>query len=225
VYAIVVIVQISCGSTSKKPLTSGTANANDTITDSEQVKKVQKEENISFSCGELSQTLGVDRINWVNFNKRLSACLLEKGFHGDAAANAQLAALIRATESNALMIFGGGETNLRGEVVFEALLSKSQNYTPLNTFDDGEDSIYTSGTIANIYQLYYCRMIESIDGWEPYDYLERTVKYNEIPFFEYGEDGLFNPEYGIEVGERSYVAMSKAYKEGKIIFKKFGEKN
>ncbi|MFT6334437.1 MAG: hypothetical protein ACJATI_001176 [Halioglobus sp.] len=176
-----------------------------------------------FNCNGKNYTLKANKISRAYFPYDLRDCLLVKGFNGDENANKQLATIIRNTIYNDLLIFGGSDAEFRGPIVFEAFLNKSQDYTPLNLADDGEDSIYAHGTVSDVYMGYYCKMIKSIDGWEPYGYIGKKVKFQELDNYLYGDDGLFNPEYGIEVGTKAYNAMLEAYQQGKIVFKAYGE--
>ena len=176
-----------------------------------------------FTCNERKYSLKGNKISRAYFPFDLRNCLLENGYRGDEKANKQIATIINNTRFNDLLIFGGSDAVYRGPTVFGAFLKKSQNYRPLNTFDDGEDSIYEMGTVSDVYIGYYCRMIKSIDGWDPYAYIENSVKYGKIMVNDYGEDGLFNPAYGIEVGRKTHKAIIKAWQEGEIIFKEYIE--
>lgn len=175
-----------------------------------------------FECNGKKYALRAKKISRPYFPYELRDCLLDLGFKGDIEANKQLAKIIKNIRFNDLLIFGGSDAVYRGSEIFKTFLNKSQDYTPLNTFDDGEDSKYYEGTVADVYIGYYCKMIESIDGLAPYDYIGKMVNFQQTDNFEYKENGLFNPDYGVEVGTKTYNTILKAWKEGKIILKDYG---
>jgi hypothetical protein len=176
-----------------------------------------------FNCNGKKYALKAKKISRAYFPYDLRDCLLGNGFKGDENANKQIAKILRNSEHFDLLIFGGCDAKFRGRQIFEALLNQSQDYRPLNLFGGIEDSEFRKGTVSDAYSCIYCNMIQSIDGWKPYDYIEREVKYQEITTFEYLENGLFNPAYGIEVGTKTYNAILKALQEGRIVFKAYGE--
>jgi len=177
-----------------------------------------------FTCNNKKYRLRAKKISRAYFPDDLRECLLDRGFNGDEEANRQLASIIENSTYNNLLIFRGIDAEYRGPAIFEAFLKKSQDYTPLNLEDDGEDSKTRDGTVADVYIGYYLKMVESIDGYSPEEYIGVMVDFQNLDNYLYGEDGLFNPAYGIEVGTKIYNAISKAWEEGKIILKAYGEK-
>lgn len=223
VFILIILTQIaSCAMFSG--LSSKSNDVEVAVRDSDNLENTNEpiDSTYEFKCGKWTQKITPKKINWVNFNDDLSDCLVLEGFNGNTNANKQIALIVRSISRHNFFVFGQ-DPKFRGPDIFEALLSKANDHTPL--FDpDVEDFRYITGTIGSGYRGLCQSMIKSIDGksqsqWRIdlfYDYEIKNLEWDM-------ETGLFNPAYGKEVGEKYYNALLKAWQEGKISLKNYGE--
>jgi hypothetical protein len=105
---------------------------------------------------------------------------------------------------------------LRGDFIFKNLLSYS------NIFYCYKDrTLQETGQIRSIHKFYfdtYTSMIRSIDGMQVEDYLEKVVPYTYDVALKDETEKCKQSRY-----KQKYEIIKKAYAEGKIVLKDYGE--
>lgn len=140
-------------------------------------------------------------------------CLREKAFQGDTTACRQIASIIPLMRNP----FSVYDKNLRGEILFKAVLEKLNNFEFVPG-PNGEMDVFTYyGSYARI--MY--QMIESIDGVSPDIYLPNN--YPKRFATELSGIEPFSPEYIQKSGRIKWEIFKESYEKGLIKFKAFGQ--
>lgn len=201
VVIIVGLLFMECKTTNKgREINPQLAKNEDTVSSDNELDSQGK---LLLHCGSDTVEISIKNLNWYDFPDRLSNCLYTSGFNGNEAANEQIASMVNSIGYKFRNVFL--KYDFRGPQIFEALLKKAGEYDRTKTYN----SIMYS-------------MIKRIDRFP-------SGRLHIYIYEANGLDSMVNVtaagfEEDVEHTKLTYLTLKKAWEEGKIVLKDYGEK-
>lgn len=203
---IAIIFLVSCGSSNKSltNISDERIKNNEDYANNQFKTTINPDSIFAFYCESHSAQIKLKNVNWVSFPDGLSRCLYINGFNGDRNANMQIAAIISVVGYKFRDVFL--ESQYRGPEIFEALLSRAEN---------------PHKRTAHLY--YARRMIKTIGDFSGEESDKYVKKVNGLP------ELVSVVAKGSDKGDPywhkiNFETIKKAWQDGKIVLKDYGEK-